>query len=305
MPLGNFGWNNNNGEHEKREWKPPFTEEELASILIEKLSSNYEEKFGQKHVPAKNVFSVSTLVNGPGTAVGNRKRTLAAVNVETGEEAKIFNMAMFRGSAIHKYSEFKLPDWHSYGSETGTTKKLFVREVIPYEWQDGVTKGIEIIGHPDFVKDDIVLELKTISATEPDLVKRAKYKMQVLRKAKFQAGCYAKILSHEIRRHYFAYVVTLDEEPNRHPITDVDKTAGFVMINDGKFKLMLNEKMLKRGYVSDSHLRVYSLSEDEAWHGMNYVKWSAREAVKILENDEAGIVSTDEVSNIGPLGKQN
>jgi hypothetical protein len=79
---------------------------------------------------------------------------------------------------------------------------------------------------------------------------------------------------------------------------------GFVMINDGKFKLILNEKMLKKGYVTDSHLRVYLLTEDEMWHGYNYVKWSAREAVKIIENEENGIVTVDEVPVIGPLGKQ-
>ncbi len=299
MPLAN-GYHNGNGE--KREWKAPYTEEELRLILIEKFSTNYFDKFGTKHVQAKNYFSVSSLVSGPGTVVGQRKRTLAATDVETGEEAKTFNMQMFRGSAIHRYAEEKLPDWHAYGSEKG--KKLYISETIPYDWQDGVTKGIIITGHPDAVKDDIVLELKTISTTQQDAEKKRKYKELVVKKAYRQAGCYAKMLSQEIKRHYFAYVVTFDEDPEKHVITDLDKSAGFIMINGGQTKLQLDDKMIKRGFVYDSSLRTYLLTDDEAWHGYNYCRWSARKAVEMIENEEAGKVVDDEIPVIGPLGKQ-
>jgi len=295
------------------DWKAPFTPEELRLILIGKFSSNYAEKFGTKHVPEKNVFSVSALTSGPGSAVSQRKQTLKNTDAETGEEAKVFNMAMFRGSAIHKYAEEKLPDWHAYGSEQEkcptclhwavSGKKLYLKETIPFVWQDGVTKDIVIIGHPDFVKDDILLELKTMSSNEEDPEKLQKYKKSVKLKAYRQAGYYGKALTREIRRHYFCYVVTVDENPARHPITDADKTAGFMMINDGETQLQLDEKMIKRGYVYDSALRVYLLTEDEAWHGYNYVRWSAKAAVEQIENEENQLVAAEEVE-VPPLGVQ-
>src|SRR6266699_1529715 len=132
----------------------PMSSSQLQQLLVKAFSSNYKSKFGESHIPAKNVFSVSALVNGPGSAAYKYKETLANTD-ENGEEEKFFNYAMFRGSAIHDYANEKLVTFYSY-------EKLKVREVFNYEWKDPNFKTIIMQGHPDLVHygrlvlDDIV-----------------------------------------------------------------------------------------------------------------------------------------------------
>lgn len=272
----------------------PMTAEQLRLFLIQAFSSNYKSKFGTNHIVAKNVFSISSLVSGPGTTYGNYKRNIAERDPVTGEEPKVFNTGMFRGSAIHDYSIEKLPKFYAY-------EKITVREEFAYEWKDPSLKTIVIVGHPDFVhygelrlgdlilgdkSTSLVLELKTIYSQEKDPKKLAQYKANVLKKAKRQVGCYAILLKNEIQRYHYPYVATFDENPDQHLITEADKAAGFIMINNGETKLPLDEKMLKRGYVYDSTIRVYSVNTGEMWQGYNYCKWAARETAKKIEEEE-------------------
>ncbi len=272
----------------------PMSGSQLQQFLTKAFSSNYASKFGTKHIPAMNVFSVSALVSGPGSAAYKYRETLANTD-ENGEEEKVFSYAMFRGSAVHDYVNQKLTNFYSY-------EKLVVRDEFPYEWKDPNFKTIIIQGHPDLVHygrlvlDDIVfcddpsagvlIEIKTFGSNEEDSKKLAAYKKGVIRKAKCQSGCYAAMLSNELERPHFAYVVTLDDRPEKRFLTEEDKKNEAVMINDGTFRLDLDERMIKRGYVYDSSLRVYPLSKDEIWAGYSYCKWSACEAAKILESEQ-------------------
>src|SRR6266487_4246820 len=86
-------------------------------------------------------------------------------------------------------------------------------------------------GHPDLVHygrlvlDDIVfcddpsaavlIEIKSLASAVEDPVKLAAYKKTVVKKAKRQGGCYAAMLSNEIKRPHFAYVITLDDHPEK------------------------------------------------------------------------------------------
>jgi hypothetical protein len=273
----------------------PMSSEQLRMFLIQAFASNYESKFGKKHVQAKNQFSVSSLVSGPGSTLGQRRRTLENTNKETGEEAKVFSFAMFRGSAIHDYANQKLAYWYSY-------EKLNTSYEFEYPWKDPNYKTIIMSGHPDLVHygklsigdtvvcDDpeasLVLEMKSIISAEKDLKKQAQYKATVIKKAKRQAGCYARMLEEEIGRRHAAYVVIFDETPAEHPLTDEDKARGYALINDGQTVLPLDEKITKRGFVYDSSLRTYPLSNDEIWHGWNYCLWSARECARMIEEEE-------------------
>ncbi|SRR5713101_3290900 len=272
----------------------PITSEQLLQFLISAFSSNYKDKFGEKHIPAKNVFSVSSLVSGPGTTASNYRRTLEETD-EDGEEAKVFSYSMFRGTAVHDYSNEKLAKFYSYS-------KLSVREEFEHPWKDPAYKTIIMQGHPDlvhygrlihgdvvFCEDSsagILLEIKSISSAVEDLKKLEQYKNTVIKKAKRQAGCYAMMLSNELHRPHYAYVVIFDDRPDKHPLTEEDKKAGAVMINNGTFRLDLDERIIKRGFVYDSSLRVYPLSREEIFHGYNYCKWSAIEAAKILESEQ-------------------
>src|SRR6266566_1950595 len=271
----------------------PLSGAQLQQFLVKAFSSNYRDKFGTRAVPAKNVFSVSQLVSGPGAASYQRRQTLE--NVVNGEEEKIFSYAMFRGSAIHDYANQKLATFYSYEKQT-------VREEFPYQWKDPNFSTIIMNGHPDLVHygrlvlDDVVycddpsvgvlLELKSLASNEKDPRKLAQYKKTVVKKAKRQGGCYAMMLSNELKRLHYVYVVTLDDHPDEHILTEEDKKAGAVMINDGTFRLDLDDRILKRGYVYDSSLRVYPLTKEEIEHGYSYCKWSACEAAKLLESGQ-------------------
>ncbi len=268
----------------------PLSGAQLQQFLVKAFSSNYRDKFGTRAVPAKNVFSVSQLVSGPGAASYQRRQTLE--NTVNGEEEKIFSYAMFRGSAIHDYANQKLSTFYSY-------EKMEVKEEFPYTWKDQSFNTIIMKGHPDLVHygrlvlDDVVycddpgagilLEVKTLGSREEDPKKLAQYKKTVIKKAKRQGGCYGAMLSNELHRPHHVYVVTFDDRPDRHFLTEEDKKAGAVMINDGTFRLDLDDRILKRGYVYDSSLRVYPLTKEEIEHGYSYCKWSACEAVKLLE----------------------
>jgi hypothetical protein len=272
----------------------PMTGSQVQQFLVKAFSSNYATKFGHRHVDALNVFSVSALVSGPGTAAYKHRENLKAE--ENGEEEeKIFNYAMFRGSAVHDYANQKLVTFYSY-------EKLMVREEFGYEWKDPNFKTIIMKGHPDLVHygrleldgivfcDDpsaaVLFEVKTLASNEKDPKKLAAYKKTVVKKAKRQGGCYAAMLTNELNRRHFAYVVTLDDRPDEKPITEEDKKNGFVMINDGTFKLELDDRIIKRGTVYDSSLRVYPLTKDQIWSGYNYCKWSAIEAARIIEEEQ-------------------
>jgi hypothetical protein len=272
----------------------PISGAQLHQFLIRAFSSNYASKFGQSHIPQKNVFSVSALVSGPGSTVGQRKRTLETID-QNGEEEKIFNYAMFRGSAVHDYSNQKLATFYSY-------EKLVVREEFPFAWKDPAYKTIIIQGHPDLVHygrlvldgvtfcDDasagVLIEIKTLASNEKDPKKLAQYKKTVIKKAKRQGGCYAAMLSNDLKRRHFAYVVTLDDRPEERLLTEAEKVQKVATINDGTFKLELDDRIIKRGTVYDSSLRVYPLTKDEIWHGYNYCVWSAKEAVRMLEEEQ-------------------
>src|SRR5436309_1564635 len=91
-----------------------------------------------------NIFSVSSLVSGPRKTLSNMQRNMAEADPVTGEELRVFNMPMFRGSAIHDYAIKKLPKFYAY-------EKISVREEFTYEWRDPELKTIIIQGHPDFV----------------------------------------------------------------------------------------------------------------------------------------------------------
>jgi hypothetical protein len=271
----------------------PLSGGQMHEFLIKALSSNYKDKFGTKHISQKNVFSVSALVSGPGNTAYQYRRTLEETDAN-GEEAKVFNYAMFRGSAIHDYSNKKLSTFYSY-------EKQGVREEFPYAWRDPAYKTIVIQGHPDLVHygrlvldgvvycDDpgagVLLEIKTLASNEEDPKKLAQYKKTVIKKAKRQGGCYATMLSNELHRPHFVYVVTFEDRPEKRPITQADTAQGFAMINDGTFKLELDDRIIKRGYVYDSSLRVYPLTKEEIHHGYSYCRWSACEAAKILEEE--------------------
>ncbi len=257
----------------------PMTEEAMTLYLIDKLSSNYKTKFKTHNAPEQNVFSVSTLTSGPGTALGYRARNAKEAS---GDEPLVFNAAMYRGSAIHKYTEEKLPDWFPYETAVdkhkcpncgynhaipGSERPIYVREIFEYKWKEGTLdskgqplKDLVIYGHPDFVKDNMVLELKTVESKMgctnegkcelckagtlcEGAKKRNNYMNSVIKKAKFQVGCYARMLGKEMKRRMFAYVVIIDKG-----------------------------------------LKVHLLSEDEMWHGYNFVRWCVYECAKRMEN---------------------
>lgn len=269
-----------------------MTAEEMEQYLIKKLSSNYTRKFNMTPTKKKNEFSVSQLVSGPGNALSYRKRNQVVKRDDgTEEEPEVFNVSMFRGSAIHKYAESYLPDWYAY-------ERLVIKESIPYSWRDG-TQDIILYGHPDFCKQNMVLELKTVSS-DAEISARKKYVDFVVLKAKRQVGAYAKMLTHEIHQHYFAYVVVIDDHPTRNKITDADKINGFIMVNEGQRKVFLNERMIKRGWVADFSLYVHLLTEDELWHGYNYVRWCARKTAEMIE-DEEGTEETADPDEIPKL----
>jgi hypothetical protein len=265
----------------------PMTEEAMTLYLIDKLSSNYKTKFKTHNAPEMNVFSVSTLTAGPGTALSYRIRNAREAS---GEEPLVFNASMYRGSAIHKYTEEKLPDWFPYESLVdkhkcpncgfnhaipGSERPIYVREVFEYKWKEGTLdskgqplKDLVIYGHPDFVKDNMILELKTVESKMgctnegkcelckagtlcEGAKKRKNYLDNVVKKAKFQVGCYTRMLQKELKRRMFGYVVIIDKG-----------------------------------------LRVHLLSEDELWHGYNFVRWCVYECAKRMENPLEDLAKT-------------
>jgi hypothetical protein len=272
----------------------PISGEKMRQLLATAFASNYREKFGQNHIEAKNVFSVSTLVSGPGTASYQYRSKLENTAVD-GEEEKVFNYAMFRGSAIHDYANQKLVKFYSY-------EKITIKEEFAHDWKDPNFQTIIMKGHPDlvhygrlefagivFCEDPnaaILLEIKSLASSEKDPQKLKQYKKTVVKKAKRQGGCYGAMLTNQLGRPHHVYVVTFDDRPDEKVITEEDKKNGFIMINDGTYRLDLDERIIKRGSVYDSSLRVYPLTKDQIWAGYNYCKWSAHEAAKIIEEEQ-------------------
>ena len=137
--------------------------------------------------------------------------------------------------------------------------------------------GLKVYGHPDAVSPGVedfpspaVLEFKTFDS------ENLAYRRQVVKKAYFQAGCYARMMQEYDGEAYDAFVVFLDFV-KKTPLTDAEILAGKGMRN-GLIESVLSDMDKEKKAMLNDPIIVFKLTPDEVDHGYNYCRWCAREA---------------------------
>lgn len=287
----------------------PSAEELRLYLRYFIAGAKYAEKFGVDQYAQKNVISISTLTGGAVGCLRYRGYNLTPEERDEEEDKNSFNTQMLRGTAIHDLINKRMVRWYSY-------EKLHVRHELPYEWSDGVTKTVVLIGHPDstytpnFWSRGLVCEYKTLDS-ETRGPEREKYVASVVKKATRQVGWYAFVLQEQLKRKMSAYISTIDLDQSKRYWFDpvkrgwieetiefkrrgetmtkkewrfyVDPSPGFIMVNNGGTRVDLTEPILKKGYVRDSPIQCYKLPPDEIRHSYYTIRMFAYQVCDVLD----------------------